>query len=120
MYSKDTTTQKTKAKPKPQIKKQSSTEDLKLKPTRKPRTTKPKNTEAITTTPPKATQTIIKLNTRTNNLKDAADIFKMQKKNEQTAIRQELKEYAALTKGAAALNKSIAKLEAKQNKNKTN
>ena len=95
-----------------------------LKLPRKPRTTKPKRTEAITTTAtPKATPkdtTNIKTNTKANRLKDAADIFKIQKKNEQAAIRQELKEYAALTKGAAALNKSIARLEAKQNKNKTN
>ena len=97
-----------------------------LKKPRKPRTTKPKLTETITTATaiitPKASKnlTIIKTNTRTNNLKDAADIFKMQKKNEQTAIRQELKEYAALTKGAAALNKSLKKLEDKQNKIKNN
>jgi hypothetical protein len=41
----------------------------------------------------------------------------MQKKNEQAVIRQELKEYAALSKGAKALNKSLSKLE---NKNKSN
>ena len=90
-----------------QIKKD-STEDVKK--TRKPRTIKPKQTEAIPTT----ATTNIKTNTKTNKLKEAADIFKIQKKNEQTAIRQQLKDHAALTKGAAALNKSIAKLEAKQ------
>ena len=92
---------------------------------RKPRTTKPKIIEPTLTPTAKTKETlkdltIIKPNTRTNKLKDATDIFKLQKKKEQATIRQELKEYAALTKGAAILNKSIAKLEAKQNKHKTN
>ena len=86
----DSTITKPKAKAnKTQIKKGSSIEDLKIKPTRKPRTTKPKNTEAITTTPttttttatPKATPkdtTIIKTNTEANKLKENTDIFKIQ------------------------------------------
>jgi hypothetical protein len=104
--------------------------------TRKPRTTKPKTTEATAITPPppkpkapkdiiikpntKAPKDIIiKPNTKINNLKEAQDIFKIQKKKEQDNIRQELREHAKLTKGAAILNRSLAKLEAKQNKNKT-
>jgi hypothetical protein len=87
---------------------------------RKTRTTKPKTAEAAAITPPTPKPKAPPKDTKINKLKDATDIFKMQKKNEQAAIRQELKEYATLTRGAAALNKSIAKLEAKQNKNKAN
>ena len=90
-------------------------DNLTLKIQRKTRTTKNKLTEP--TIAPTAKQketskdsTIIKPNTKTNKLKDATDIFKIQKKKEQETIKQELKEYAALTKGVSVLNKSIAKL----------
>ena len=99
-------------------------DNLTLKKQRKPRTHKNKITEPTITATAKQKETsndskIIKPNTKTNKLKDATDIFKIQKKKEQETIKQELKEYAALTKGVSVLNKSIAKLEAKQNKNKT-
>ena len=97
-----------------QIKKD-STEDVTEK-SRKPRATKPKITEIITA---KST-TNIKTNTKTNKLKEAADNFKLQKQIEKDTIKQQLRDHRDLTKGAAALNKSLAKLEAKQNKNKTN
>jgi hypothetical protein len=88
--------------------------------TRKPRTTKTKPTEVATITAPAKPKApkdiIIKPNTKINNLKEAQDIFKIQKKKEQDNIKKELQEYAKLTKGAAALNRSIAKLEAKQHK----
>ena len=90
----DSTLTKPKAKAnKTQIQKDFSIEDLKLKPTRKPRTTKPTNTEAITTTTttttttatPKATPkdtTIIKTTTKAKTLKENTDIFKLQQQKE--------------------------------------
>jgi aspartate oxidase len=90
---------------------------LQTKPARKPRTTKLKTTETAAITPPPKTQP---KDTKIQKLKDAQDIFKAQKKIEQQSIKQELKDYAALTRGAAALNRSLAKLENKQNKIKAN
>jgi hypothetical protein len=92
---------------------------LTQKPQRKTRTTKPKTTEAAAITPPPPKPKAPK-DTKINKLKDAQDIFKAQKKIEQQSIKQELKDYAALTRGAAALNRSLAKLENKQNKIKAN
>jgi hypothetical protein len=94
-----------------------SVDTLQIK-TRAPRTTKTKATETTATTPTPKTQP---KDTKIQKLKDAQDIFKIQQKIEQETIKQELRDFAALTKGAAALNNSLDKLKAKQHKTiKTN